>query len=173
MPQPPLRRASWIKTPETFYIEDDHLPQLVLYFPSENFPAQLEDPEKWHHLTHQTQGFACSQLHLFARLLPLKPKFQNFFLQLGKEYLESCISSPPNFLDAEKYQKKLQSMRLQANHDYHLLQEGFYPVDISFLKKMTPEPLPNNLDHLRKKDPSRKFQFPAHWQCGILGPNCD
>ncbi len=172
MDKPPLLSATWVKERPTFYLQDEALPQLILYLPpEENIP--LKHPEDWTHLFHQTAGYACNHLYLQTKFLPLNKSFLDFFETLTQDYLYSCIMSPPLFSDALAYQTRLQSVGLQANETYHLLQEGFYPVDLQCLPKLSAQTLPENLEDLRKDPPQKTFQLRAPWGCAILGPNCD
>lgn len=172
MENPSLVPASWVKKRPTFYLEDQNRPYLVLYLDPEE-DILLKHPEDWTHLFHQTGGYACSHLYLHAKFLPITDHLLRFFEKLTQDYLDSCLNSPPLFADALAYQTRLQSVGLHANSSYHLLQEGFYPLDLKCLPNLSSEKLPENLEELREKDPHKKFQLRAFWGCAVLGPNCD
>jgi hypothetical protein len=172
MTPPKLHHASWIKSPKTYHIDDEALPQLVLYLTPEE-KVTLKNPEEWTNLYHQTGGYACTHQLLKAKFLKLKPQYEEFFKKLNKDYVDSLIMSPPNFNDAKTYQEKLESVGLSANHTYTQLEEGFYPIDIEYLQEITSELLPQNLDELKRPDTTKRFPIPTFWKCAVLGLNCD
>jgi hypothetical protein len=87
---------------------------------------------------------------------------------------------------AIEYQKLLKKYKLDANYDYSFLEEGFYPIDIDCIDKVTSEKLPKDLQTLIKpiekekiskktKDPSKAWSFlnRVNFYLAVLGPNCD
>ena len=170
--KPKLLQASWIETPKTFHFDDACLPQLVLYTDPED-TTEMKNPKEWVRLYHQTAGYACNHSLLNAMILPMKKIYQEFFQKIQEEYLDSCVWSPPSFQDAKKYQEQLESVGLGANYSYHLLEEGFYPIDPEHIHKVSQKRLPKNLESLKKPVKTKSFPFPTHWQCAVLGRNCD
>ena len=168
---PQLKPASWIDSPKTLWLEDACLPQLIIYV--DLMTAKLlKNPKEWVHLFHQTAGYACDNVTVYAKLLPIKKGFFQKFKSITDKYLDSCISSPPSLSTAQLYDAELKKLGLSADHCYHHLQEGFYPIDIQHIHKLTAK-LPQTLDSLLLKPEKSGFYCPAHWNCALLGPNCD
>ena len=170
--KPTLLPATWIKSPPTFHLDEVCLPQLVIY--CEGVPQnRFTNPDEWIHIYHQTSGYACNNVEILGKILPLKPIYWEFFKRLTNDYIESCVHPPCSLQDAVEYQHRLNSVGLEASYSYHLLQEGFYPVDIQCLPLLCQDKLPEDLDDYTQKDPSTKFHIPLHWHCAVLGENCD
>lgn len=133
---------------------------------------QMQTPEDWHLICHQTGGYSCHHKYILAKFLEPKPEILELFKELQK-YDESCIVEPPNLEVANIYQKTLQKYNLSAKWSYHLLEEGFYPVDLDCIQTITNQILPENIQDLAKKNKESKFIFPTRFELAILGPNCD
>jgi hypothetical protein len=187
---PKLIPCSWLK-PQRWFHYDDEQPYLVLYTFSDRQAPPLDksrpmsrpprpafvDPSSWVDLFHQTAGFACHHLNIHARFLKPRKKILPLLEELSANYLESLLSPPVSFDDAQEYQNILARYGLSANRDYIYLQEGFYPIDIEFIKKVTAEEFPADLQDLivKKKHPRNRWSFLERRTFGlaVLGPNCD
>lgn len=175
--QPKLERCSWIKGKKMFYIQDGCTPSLILYPLSLSKGEKFSDPTKWVPLFHQTAGYACHHLYFHALFLKPKKNILPLMDELELNWEESCVYAPPSLKTANKYQKLLETYGLSANHTYSELQEGFYPIDIGFLPKVTASVYPKRLEELiqkpKRKKPSFLDKLPHHWGLAILGQNCD
>lgn len=184
---PRLTRCSWIKTGRWHHI-DDRESYLVLYtFADRSYwygrssvpskPPRFHDPAKWINIFHQTAGYACHQVHLFARFLKPRRKIAPLLKELSEKYEDSLLSNVVPLSAAVEYNEILSKYGLGADRDYTLLQEGFYPIDIDFLKKVTAEKFPQDLQDLIVPAPKRlrdwSFLNRRDFGLAVLGPNCD
>jgi hypothetical protein len=184
---PNLTRCSWIKSGRWFHIPDAE-PYLVLYtfadrsfppghFPTPSKPPRFREPTKWVNIFHQTAGYACHHLHLFARFLKPRRKVAPLLRTLASKYEDSLLSPVVPLTAAIEYNGLLASYGLGANHDYTLLQEAFYPIDIDFLGKVTAEKFPADLQELIVPAPKHRrgwsFLDRKTFGLAVLGPNCD
>jgi len=185
---PKLVPCSWIKAKRWFYFDDGES-YLVLYsFADRTFlspvdssaptpPPRFQDPSSWVNIFHQTAGYACHHVHIYARFLKPRKKILPLLKDLREKYDESLLSNPVPLSAALEYQSLLSRYGLGANRDYIHLQEGFYPIDIDFLKKVTAEKFPSDLQELvakKKKSRSRwSFLDRRTFGLAVLGPNCD
>lgn len=155
------------------YLEDPHGERGGL----EKIP-NFTNPKEWVSIMHQTAGYACHSYYLHARFLKPKRSIQEaLFPELLKKYNDSCISRVPTLETAVGYQEILKKHGLSANRSYEFLEEGFYPIDIDYLKRVTSEKLPSDLQELVKKPKKKEklwsFLNYVHFGLAILGPNCD
>lgn len=182
-----LTRCSWIDTGRWYHI-DDRESYLVLYtFADHSFlsghaslpskPPRFREPGKWVNIFHQTAGYACHHVHIFARFLKPRRKITPLLVELGRKYEDSLLSSVVPLPAAVEYAGLLAKYGLGADRDYTFLQEGFYPVDIDFLKKVTAEKFPADLQELLMPAPKRRrgwsFLDRRVFGIAVLGPNCD
>jgi hypothetical protein len=186
---------------EEFYYLNTEYPYLVVYAHANPYPQDdphcefytlrggkpnFKDPKKWFNIMHQTAGYACHHYYIYARFLEPKKEIQPLLFELLKKYNDSCISRNPSLSVAIEYQKLLKKYKLDANYDYSFLEEGFYPIDIDCIDKVTSEKLPKDLQTLIKpiekekiskktKDPSKAWSFlnRVNFYLAVLGPNCD
>lgn len=177
-----------VKKPDRrfYHLRDDSKAYLVLYIPiisdgeggvwENKRETRFREPGKWHYIFHQTAGFACHSHYLHARFLSPTPKVEKLMEELLKEYNDSCISGP-RLSEAAKYNEILQKFGLSAEGVAFDLEEGFYPVDIECLSKVTREKFPKDLQNLIIPSKSKKlfsrFLDRRNFQLAILGPNCD
>jgi hypothetical protein len=172
------------KTPPFYYINDDTKPYLVLFCKiSEDFPTlydnnKLKNPEKWIKIFHQTAGYACHHHFMDALFLNPTKKGQALMDELVEKYNDSCISNP-TLETANEYEAILKKFGFSANRTAFELEEGFYPIDIEFLNKLSLDKFPKNLQELcvprdttDKKALKRWIPW-RHFELAILGPNCD
>jgi len=185
---PDLHLATWLEG-EVRYISDQCF-HLVLYtnaHPSDQRPwgpsatPRFKTPSAWKSLFHQTAGYACHHKYLHARFLLPSPKIIKLGRELLRKYNGSLVSQPVSLKDANEYNSLLGKYDLNANRSYVNLEEGFYPIDIECLPKVTTEKFSKDLrTELLKPLPkykSRKIsEIFANWvdfELAILGPNCD
>ena len=97
--------------------------------------------------------------------------------EISKNYYESCLWAPASLHDAIEYETRLITNGLTANRTHHDLQEGFYPIDIECLKKVTSDNLPEDLADLVKPQKGKKGRWARLWaphmSLAILTENCD
>jgi hypothetical protein len=191
---PKMSPCSWMESKEKFYYLNDEKPYLVLYTNANPYPLQDEHNEyylrtdsrpkfkeekKWHNIMHQTAGYACHHYYIYARFLTPRKEILPLLDELLEDYNDSCINRMPDLKTATKYEKLLKKYGLSANFDYKFLEEGFYPIDIDFLDKVTTEKFPKDLQNLvvmpekGKKKPSWNFLNYINFYLAVLGPNCD
>ena len=175
--KPKLVPCSWIKDKEVWYIKDGEDASLVLYPKKLRKGEKMVDKTRWVNLFHQTAGYACHHLYFQALFLDPKKEILPLMKILNEEWEESCISAPPCLQTAIKYEKVLSEYGLSANYSYSGLQEGFYPIDMECLSKVTTSVDPLKLEELirrpRRKKPSMLDSLPHQWGLAILGQNCD
>lgn len=187
-----LNQCTWIKEKDKFFFFDSEQPFLVLYAmanksyrtdlhgESESFqkmPAFV-NPENWVSLMHQTAGYACHSYYIHAMFLaPTKKIREGLYQDILEKYNDSCIGRIARLKTAVEYEKLLNKYDLSANESYEYLEEGFYPIDIDCIKKVTKDKIPNNLQELiqkpKKKEKLWSFLNYVHFGLAILGPNCD
>ena len=181
-----LTPCSWlnpVRKSDTFYHLETSQPFLVLWTKADinniwGDPV-WKTPEDWTKIYHQTGGYACLHMNLWAKFLPPKPKTRSLMDELNSFYHESCICPPTSLANAIVYESFLNYYGLTANNSHHELQEGFYPIDIECLKKVTSEKLPNDLAELVRLPKSNTIKaklarLRAPWfSLAILTENCD
>lgn len=186
---PDLHLASWLKG-DIRYISDQSF-HLVLYAPADHpqtHPSEpiipqpkFKAPSKWKLIFHQTAGFACNHRYLHARFLQPRPSLAKLGKVLLEKYNDSLISQPVELSTANEYNNLLASFGLTANRSYTNLEEGFYPIDIECLPKVTSEKFSKNLrkqllrpiPRHKKKSIADIFANWVNFELAILGPNCD
>lgn len=187
-----LSQCSWMKEEDKFFFFDSETPYLVLYAMAYQTPLtdvhgedrnfekmpNFVEPKDWVSIMHQTAGYACHSYYLHTRFL--KPKEvikEELYQELLDNYNDSCISRIPRLKTAVEYESLLSKYNLSANESYEYLEEGFYPIDIDYLNKVTDETFPEDLQELVKKDQKEEklwsFLNRVHFGLAILGPNCD
>lgn len=175
---PKLLPCTWLK--EDYFYFQGQKAYLVLTTSSDNSwqaPPVWTEPNKWVKLFHQTGGHACTHHQMYARFLKPKKEIEPLFDLLMELYNDSCLYSPPSLEVATGYETLLKEFGLSANSSYSELEEGFYPLDIDCLSKVTSEKFPKDLNKLVKapEKGEKKFSF-LNWRffnLAILGPNCD
>lgn len=188
MKPPNLQPCSWLKEAPFKYLSGS-TPQLVLYSfadtqmgdsPEHPLPAKqrplFKNPCQWINLFHQTGGYACHHVFLYARFLRPTPQVQKLMEELSTEYYESCLAARYCPLKSlVKYEKKLNRFGLTANSTYKYLAEGFYPVDGTCLGHVTTERIPRDLQKLLSPAPRGHWLdwSPRHFDIAILTENCD
>jgi hypothetical protein len=188
-----LHPCTWMKEDEEFFHLGTDEPFLVLYTLAnrkslEDFHGEFstgfvkrpafKKPNEWVNIMHQTAGYACHSYYIHAKFL--KPKNyikEDLYNELLEKYNDSCISRIPRLKTAWEYETLLNKYDLTANESYQYLEEGFYPIDIECLKKVTNEKFPKDLQDLIKKSKEKQklwsFLNYVHFGIAILGPNCD
>lgn len=157
--------CNWMDSKEKFHYLNTEYPYLVLYthasphaqedphgelYALKGGRPDFKDPEKWFNIMHQTAGYACHHYYIYAKFLEPKKEIQPLLFELLKKYNDSCISRNPSLSVAIEYENLLKKYNLSANYDYTYLEEGFYPIDLDFLSKVTSEKLPKDLQALVK-----------------------
>jgi hypothetical protein len=188
-PVPDLHLASWLEG-EVRYISN-HAFHLVLYVPADggephpSYPSppspNFKTPSKWKLLFHQTAGYACHHRYLHARFLEPLPKIKKLGEELLRKYNDSLISQPISLSTANEYNSLLAKYGLAADRSYVDLEEGFYPIDVECLPKVTGEKLQEDLrkqlikplPKSKKKSIADIFSNWVEFRLAILGPNCD
>ncbi len=186
---PDLHLASWMDG-EVRYISEQTF-HLVLYVstdPSRSTPEipafrppRFKTPSKWNLLFHQTAGFACHHRYMYACFLPPRPAIRKLGSLLLSRYNGSLLAQPVTLDTANEYNDLLRSYGLTSNHSFTELEEGFYPIDIECLGKVTSEKFPRDLRAALLKPMPRYHKrnvaaLMANWVnfgLAILGPNCD
>jgi len=186
---PDLHLASWLKG-DIRYISDQSF-HLVLYTPADHFQShpsepivpypKFKAPSKWKLLFHQTAGYACHHRYLHARFLQPTPAIAKLGKALLTKYNDSLISQPITLSAANEYNNLLGDFGLSANRSYTSLEEGFYPIDIECLPKVTPEKFSKDLrkqmlhpiPRYKKRSVADIFANWVNFEIAILGPNCD
>jgi hypothetical protein len=189
---PDLHLASWMDR-EVRYIRDEHQFHLVLYVPcdfdrdslvggSSPTPApRFKSPSSWKLLFHQTAGYACHHRYLYAQFLSPKPAIKKLGKTLLNKYNDSLIAQPVSLTTANEYNALLSEFGLTANWSYTRLEEGFYPIDIECINKVSTQKFSKDLrSQFIKKMPAYKkrsiadvFSDWVNFELAILGPNCD
>jgi hypothetical protein len=187
---PDLHLATWMEG-EVRYISSPSF-HLVLYAPAGNdaphpsiqpyhVSPKFKKPSDWHLLFHQTAGYACHHRYLHAKFLSPRPIINTLGKKLLEVYNDSLIAQPISLSTANEYNELLSSFGLTANRTYTSLEEGFYPIDIECLGKVTTEKFEKDLrKQLLKPVPRYKkrtfadlFSNWVDFELAILGPNCD
>jgi hypothetical protein len=173
--------------PKIYHVRNEDKTYLVLFselseqsIRSGDFPKRaFKEPKKWVHLFHQTAGYACHHHYMEARFLAPTKKIGALMEELKEAYNDSCITNP-TLETANEYEAVLKKYGLSANRTAFDLEEGFYPIDIEYLPKVTGEKFPKNLMDLCKEIPkegktARRLGLFGwrHFGLAILGPNCD
>jgi hypothetical protein len=179
-----LEASTWLKPLKVYHLRDQTSGQggpwhPVLYVdvdfnrPRKEWPKP-KNPKDWTPLYHQTAGHACLHHNMLVRFLKPKKDFLALCQKLGEAFDDSCLWSPPPWTSACLYQKILGEHRLHAEREYHKLEEGFYPLDLECLPKVTSEKI--NVGTLFPKPKGKKGWW-RFWgttpHLAILGPNCD
>lgn len=135
------------------------------------------NPDQWVKISHQTAGYACNEHQVYAHFLKPKDQVKPLLDLILELYNDSCISSPPTLDVAQGYESLINKFGLTANFNYQDLEEGYYPIDIECLSKVTNEKFPKDLKSLtvapKKGEKSWSFLNWRHYSIAILGPNCD
>lgn len=187
---PALHLATWLKG-DVRYISDQNF-HLVLYvdanqvgdtYPSEPFqsPPRFKNPSQWKLLFHQTAGYACHHRYLYTKFLNPLPIIEKLGKRLLSKYNASLITKPPSLSTAMEYNAILETHGVSANRSYTGLEEGFYPVDIKCLPKVTKEKFSRDLSkeliktlpEYKKRSAMDVFSNWVDFELAILGPNCD
>jgi hypothetical protein len=187
---PDLHLATWMKE-EVRYISDQDF-HLVLYvaadLPGDTHPSgpfrdapRFKNPSQWKFLFHQTAGYACHHRYLHAKFLRPKPAINKLGKALLAKYNDSLLTQPVSLSTAVEYNSLLETFGVNADRSYTRLEEGFYPIDIECLPKVTTEKFSKDLrKELIKSLPKYKkrsvMDVLANWvdfELAILGPNCD
>jgi len=196
---PEMKPCSWMENQaysvkeKFYYITSEH-PYLVLYAHANPYPKddphseyytfrggkpKFKNPKDWYNIMHQTAGYACHHYYIYAKFLKPKKAIQPLLFELLEKYNDSCISRNPSLETAIGYQKLLKKYKLDCNYDYSYLEEGFYPIDIDYIDKVTSEKLPKDLQDLvqspskEKGKPVWSFLHRVNFYLAVLGPNCD
>jgi thiol-disulfide isomerase/thioredoxin len=196
-PIPPMSPCTWMTSKEKFFYINSESPYLVLYTHANPYPQDdphnefytfrggkpnFVTPNQWYNIMHQTAGYACHHYYIYAKFLKPRKEMEPLLFQLLKKYNDSCIARNPNLETAKEYQNILKKYGLDANYDYTYLEEGFYPIDIDYIEKVTSERLPKDLQKLiktpekkqNKKDRQNwSFLHQVNFYLAVLGPNCD
>jgi hypothetical protein len=186
-----LHPCTWMKNNKFSYFNSER-PYLVLYtMAHKNWRADLhgengdfesmpnfKDKKNWVSIMHQTAGYACHSYYLHAQFIPPKLNIkEGLYYELLEKYNDSCISRTPPLKTAVEYENLLKKYNLTSNDSYHYLEEGFYPIDIDCLKKVTNQKFPEDLQNLIVKPREKKKLWSlldyAQFGLAILGPNCD
>lgn len=159
---------------ESWNTIEDRRPHLVLYtlFSKVLEPPKWENPEEWIKLYHQTAGHLCNNVCMFAKFLKPRKAIIPLMELLSKEYDQCEIWPPATLKTANTYEGLIQSFRLTADRDHHLLQEAFYPIDLECLSQVTSEKFPKDLRILAKPETGFRVLGPR-FHLAILTENCD
>lgn len=187
---PDLHLATWLKG-DVRYISDQNF-HLVLYVDAHQvgdthpidpfkYAPRFKNPSQWKLLFHQTAGYACHHRYIYAKFLKPLPIIEKLGRRLLSKYNESLLIQPPPLSTAMEYNALLETHGVSANRSYTGLEEGFYPIDIKCLPKVTKEKFSRDLSkELIKPLPKYKkrsvMDVFANWvdfELAILGPNCD
>lgn len=184
--KPDLEPCTWIGDGSEVKYLTGTTPQLVLHVLTGNWNSRIaqktpdicfRNSKRWVKLTHQTGGYACDSVDMYAMFLTPTAKIAKLMQKLNKDYYESCICEHPSFADAKAYVKLLSRFGLTANYCYGKLSEGYYPVDIDCLESMTTTKLPKDLQRLVRvgsdKSALSKLLSYTDFRVAILTENCD
>lgn len=186
---PDLHLASWLEG-GVRYISDQSF-HLVLYAPAHTGecgswdpsspPPKFKTPSRWKPLLHQTAGYACHHRYMYARFLMPSLKIKKLGKMLLSKYSGSLLAQPVSLREANEYNNLLAEFGLSADRSFVRLEEGFYPIDIECLPKVTREKFSNDLRRqlvrpLPKYNKRKLSDVLSNWvefELAILGPNCD
>lgn len=186
---PNLHLASWLGG-DIRYISSQAF-HLVLYVATEvghshpspplTPPPRFKRPSDWKLLFHQTAGYACHHRYIYAKFLEPRTSIKKLGLELLSKYNDSLVAQPLSLPAANEYESLLGKYGLTAAHSYINLEEGFYPIDVECLSKVTKEKFAKDLrtelikpmPKYRKRSISDLFANWVNFELAILGPNCD
>jgi len=140
-------------------------------FPQPHETQKLKNPDSWIFLEHDSAGIFSNKRYLEVMPLPLKPRLEPLLEDLHLGYFGSSLYAPCPLKEANRYQALLRKYRLSTNMDHHLLEEGFYPIDIQYLSRTTTLQFPKDLTNLLEKSQEEITYFPTQFHLAILGPS--
>ncbi|MGG6284026.1 hypothetical protein ACQ4M3_20795 [Leptolyngbya sp. AN03gr2] len=157
-------------------------PQIITNAPSfksnrEWFPFNFG--REWLAIRHQTGGIAVHEHYLFASKLRTTQRIFDNMKALSDYYWASNIGTAgePTLNSLIKYRQQLKEvLGVDCNQSYADFQEGYYPIDLEFISKLTTETLPNNLEDLLERSTTKRQhweQFAWQWKLLILTENSD
>ncbi len=167
------------------YLPSNELPKLVLgikvplsAFDEDvsSFNYEFAPGKDWHKIAHQTAGMGCHQKYLIGTFLTPKSEFT---FGAMKNICDGWLGrntgiGGTTLREINDYSAKLRLLQACCERSYADLEEGYYPIDIEYVKKFTDDVFPENLDDLiiwrdgfHRAGNSRKFVL------AILGKNSD
>jgi len=190
IPSLKLWPCSWLGPNTTFCYTGFTEPVLVLWAPADINEIKIQigegaeakapgpawrHPKKWVKLYHQTAGYACLHMAMWARFLKPKPEISKLMESLAKDWYECCVYPSASLETINEYETLLGKYGLSCNRSHPNLQEGFYPIDIECLTKVTAERFPKNLKDLVIYDKNDKWAklWGPRLGLAILTENCD
>ena len=170
---------------------DDDFPELpVLVLGLEVSDYELENDHKWSRLhynfkndkewflmTHQSCGLLCRHPHILGTVLQTNEETRKKFVELIELYFETNLGIVGITVDElNEYRKNLKFLLgVDCNYSHSSLEESIFPVDLEYLKNLTTEELPENLDDLIIWENSfeRICGSINRWKLWIIGENSD